>query len=85
MATDLATLLSQASGRTHGDNQRSHGCCCGQIRCAYLEKNDVLLQVLETDLQSAAQIGQVRKSFWNGYRRKDNVTDFCLTGTARPS
>ena len=59
-AADLESLLSQATTGMHGDAHRTPACCCGQQQCAYLEKNDEVLKGLEQDLQSAAQIGQVR-------------------------
>lgn len=37
-------------------------CCCGRIDCAYLRHNNVALEGLEKDVQTAAQLGQVRPS-----------------------
>ena len=61
-ASALETLLAQSSHGMQSDGQqRPRACCCGQDQCAYLEQNDVVLKGLEQDLQSAAQIGQVRQ------------------------
>jgi hypothetical protein len=35
-------------------------CCCGKLDCAYLEHNNVALSGLEKDIETAAQVGQVR-------------------------
>lgn len=35
-------------------------CCCGQDDCALLEHNNVALEGLEKDLETAARLGQVR-------------------------
>ena len=41
-------------------NMDTLSCCCGRAQCAYLEHNNAALEGLESDLRSAAQIGQVR-------------------------
>lgn len=34
-------------------------CCCGRPTCAYLNHNNVTLESLEKDVQTAAKLGQV--------------------------
>lgn len=34
-------------------------CCCGRPACAYLNHNNVALEGLEKDVQTAAKLGQV--------------------------
>lgn len=36
-------------------------CCCGRDDCALLENNNVALEGLEKDLETAALLGQVRE------------------------
>jgi hypothetical protein len=38
-------------------------CCCGRNDCALLEHNNVALEGLEKDLETAARLGQVRIFF----------------------
>ncbi len=54
-APTLDSLLSQSLRCM----DRPTECCCGRVRCAYLEYNNAALEGLERDLQNAAQIGQV--------------------------
>jgi hypothetical protein len=58
----LEDLLAQsACGMRRDDHPEPRSqCCCGKPSCAFLVKNDAALDGLERDLQSAAQIGQVR-------------------------
>ena len=53
----LESLLSQSNGGMQTETQAA--CCCGRSHCAYLAHNNAVLEGLEKDLQSAAQIGQV--------------------------
>jgi hypothetical protein len=39
-------------------------CCCGRDDCALLEHNNVALEGLEKDLETAARLGQVRPFFF---------------------
>lgn len=40
-------------------------CCCGRSECAYLQHNNAVLEGLERDVATAAQLGQVcRLSFF---------------------
>ena len=82
-ATELQTLLLQASGGMH-DAHAISACCCGQDQCAYLERNDAVLNSLEHDLQSAAEIGQVCLQLV-ALSLRDDVADIRSTGSARPS
>ena len=54
----LDSLLQQSGGGMRAIDCQAT-CCCGRSHCAYLEHNNVALEGLEKDLQSAAQIGQV--------------------------
>lgn len=38
-------------------------CCCGRDDCALLEHNNVALEGLEKDLETAARLGQVRLNY----------------------
>jgi hypothetical protein len=42
------------------DARRRAACCCGRESCAFLRHNDEVLDVLERDVRTAAQLGQVR-------------------------
>lgn len=35
-------------------------CCCGRNDCAFLQNNNLALEGLEKDLETAARLGQVR-------------------------
>lgn len=39
--------------------ERPASCCCGKLKCAYLEHNNAALEGLENQLENAARIGQV--------------------------
>lgn len=54
----LDSLLTQSSLGMRETERPT--CCCGRMHCAYLDHNNAALEGLEKDLQSAAQIGQVR-------------------------
>ena len=45
---------------THSRVPASLRCCCGREDCALLEHNNVALEGLEKDLETAARLGQVR-------------------------
>lgn len=45
---------------THSRAPTSLRCCCGRDDCALLEHNNVALEGLEKDLETAAKLGQVR-------------------------
>jgi len=36
-------------------------CCCGNLDCQYLKHSTQALENLEADVQTAAQLGQVRR------------------------
>ena len=48
-------------------------CCCGRVDCALLKKNCSVLETVEKDVHTAAQLGQVRfyarMSFASGFAR----------------
>ena len=44
---------------THSRAPSSLRCCCGRDDCALLEHNNVALEGLEKDLETAAKLGQV--------------------------
>ncbi len=48
-------------------NMDTLSCCCGRAQCAYLKHNNAALEGLESDLRSAAQIGQVRSFSTSSY------------------
>ncbi|EYE94930.1 uncharacterized protein EURHEDRAFT_412780 [Aspergillus ruber CBS 135680] len=56
-------------------------CCCGQPECAFLRENQLALEAVEKDLETAARLGQVRHFF--NYSRpfgwKLLVLSFCIT------
>lgn len=45
---------------THSSASTTLRCCCGRDKCALLEHNNVALEGLEKDLETAARLGQVR-------------------------
>ena len=45
---------------THSSAHPTLRCCCGRDDCALLEHNNVALEGLEKDLETAAKLGQVR-------------------------
>lgn len=45
---------------THSSAPATLRCCCGRNDCALLEHNNVALEGLEKDLETAARLGQVR-------------------------
>lgn len=45
---------------THSNVSTALRCCCGRNDCALLEHNNVALEGLEKDLETAARLGQVR-------------------------
>jgi hypothetical protein len=45
---------------THSSASTTLRCCCGRNDCALLEHNNVALEGLEKDLETAARLGQVR-------------------------
>jgi hypothetical protein len=45
---------------THSSTPTTLRCCCGRNDCALLEHNNVALEGLEKDLETAARLGQVR-------------------------
>lgn len=45
---------------THSNGSTTLRCCCGRNDCALLEHNNVALEGLEKDLETAARLGQVR-------------------------
>jgi hypothetical protein len=72
-APTLDSLLSQSLRCM----DRPTDCCCGRVRCAYLEHNNAALEGLERDLQNAAQIGQVSSVFLsNASRIQSPVSGF---------
>ena len=48
---------------THSSGSTTLRCCCGRNDCALLEHNNVALEGLEKDLETAARLGQVRILF----------------------
>lgn len=44
---------------THSSTSTTLRCCCGRNDCALLEHNNVALEGLEKDLETAARLGQV--------------------------
>ena len=59
----LDALLSQSFGAKRGSMERPSSCCCGNLKCAYLEHNNAALDGLENQLENAARIGQVGACF----------------------
>jgi hypothetical protein len=45
---------------SHSGTPTTLRCCCGRKDCALLEHNNVALEGLEKDLETAARLGQVR-------------------------
>jgi hypothetical protein len=45
---------------THSSASTTLHCCCGRKDCALLEHNNIALEGLEKDLETAARLGQVR-------------------------
>lgn len=72
----LDSLLTQSSLGMRGTERPT--CCCGRIHCAYLDHNNAALEGLEKDLQSAAQIGQVRLT------SSSDISNTCLRTTMAP-
>lgn len=68
---------------THSSGSTTLRCCCGRNDCALLEHNNVALEGLEKDLETAARLGQVRILFqysgpkmmccWLGITRRQAV------------
>lgn len=59
----LPDIPHQASAPKNVDSS-SLQCCCGRLDCAYLKHNNVALEDLEKDLETAARLGQVRFSLF---------------------
>ncbi|KAI9150368.1 hypothetical protein HJFPF1_10134 [Paramyrothecium foliicola] len=59
-ADRLALDASSAAAATaHDDHDRSPlQCCCGRVDCALLKKNCSVLEMVEKDVHTAAQLGQ---------------------------
>ncbi|CAG7949417.1 unnamed protein product [Penicillium olsonii] len=49
---------------THSSASTTLRCCCGRNDCALLEHNNVALEGLEKDLETAARLGQVHWTLW---------------------
>lgn len=47
----------------HSRTPLSLRCCCGRGDCALLEHNQIALEGLEKDLETAARLGQVREAW----------------------
>jgi hypothetical protein len=45
---------------TYSSTSTTLRCCCGRNDCALLEHNNIALEGLEKDLETAARLGQVR-------------------------
>lgn len=65
---DSDHVLARGGGSPHIPHQPSAPknvdssslqCCCGRLDCAYLKHNNVALEDLEKDLETAARLGQV--------------------------
>lgn len=46
------------------NNDGTIRCCCGQPECAFLRENQLALEAVEKDLETAARLGQVREFFY---------------------
>lgn len=56
---DMMDGLDLDSTRPH-EPSSSMRCCCGRSDCAFLRKNSSVLESVEKDVHTAAQLGQVR-------------------------
>lgn len=48
----------------HPINNDGIRCCCGQAECAFLRENQLALEAVEKDLDTAARLGQVSCILW---------------------
>lgn len=58
-----AQAQPQDQDRGHDQDDEVHAilnCCCGRVDCALLKKNRSILETVEKDVHTAAQLGQVR-------------------------
>jgi hypothetical protein len=54
------TAMTSTNDSRPGSSDGRLRCCCGRPECAYLENNNTILGDIERDLETAAQLGQVR-------------------------
>ncbi|CAI7640125.1 unnamed protein product [Penicillium palitans] len=64
---------------THSSGSTTLRCCCGRNDCALLEHNNVALEGLEKDLETAARLGQVHSTSFERWPPSDHDLPFSRT------
>ncbi|KAJ6147353.1 hypothetical protein N7497_009335 [Penicillium chrysogenum] len=71
---------------THSSASTTLRCCCGRNDCALLEHNNVALEGLEKDLETAARLGQIVCIQMASVRSRSPILSHCVgAGSFEPS